>query len=133
MSLVSTPAGAQEFHGAERVAQRGYQLEQLHHAAQRGRMLYMSSTIAASAVNTNRTKVVGTGLTLKSTIDRDVLGLSAEAAAEWQRKTEAEFKLWTSKKENCDAIGVNNFEGLQQLALKSWLMSGDVFALIKDT
>lgn len=43
---------------------------------QRGRMLYMSSPIATSAINTNRTKVVGTGLTLKSIIDRDELGIS---------------------------------------------------------
>jgi len=31
---------------------------------QRGRMLYMSSPLATSAVNSNRTKVVGVGLTL---------------------------------------------------------------------
>ncbi len=98
---------------------------------QRGRMLYMSSPIATSAINTNRSKVVGTGLTLKSTIDREVLGLTPEAAKAWQKKTEAEFKLWASKKENCDALGVNNFAGLQQLGLKSWLMSGDVFSLHK--
>lgn len=42
---------------------------------QRSRMLYMSAPVATSAINTNRTKVVGTGLTLKSTIDRDVLVL----------------------------------------------------------
>jgi lambda family phage portal protein len=98
---------------------------------QRGRMLYMASPVATSAINTNRTKVVGTGLTLKSSINRDVLGLSQEAAKAWQRLTEAEFTLWAQKKENCDATGVNNFEGLQQLALKSWLMSGDVFPLFK--
>ena len=94
-------------------------------------MLYMASPIATSAINTNRTKIVGTGLALKSTIDRDVLGLSADAAKKWQRKTEAEFIMWASKKENCDATGVNNFDGLQQLALKSWLTSGDVFPLFK--
>jgi len=98
---------------------------------QRGRMLYMASPVATSAINTNRTKVVGTGLTLKSAVDRDVLGLSPEAAKLWQKKTEAEFRLWSEKKENCDATGVNNFAGLQQLALKSWLMSGDVFGLVK--
>lgn len=98
---------------------------------QRGRMLYMSSPVATSAINTNRTKVVGTGLQLKSTIDRETLGLSPEAAKGWQKKAEAEFALWGSKKENCDAIGINNFAALQQLALKSWLMSGDVFPLFK--
>lgn len=98
---------------------------------QRARMLYMASPVAASAVNTNRTKVVGTGLTLKSSVRHEMLGISAEAAKAWQRRTEAEFRLWAGKKQNCDALGLNNFEGLQQLALKSWLLSGDVFALIK--
>jgi lambda family phage portal protein len=98
---------------------------------QRGRLLYMASPVATAAVNTNRTKVVGTGLTLKSSVDRETLGVSPEAARDWQRKTEAEFRLWASKRENCDALGMNNFEELQQLAIKSWLMSGDVFALIK--
>ena len=95
---------------------------------QRSRMLYMSAPIATSAINTNRTKVVGTGLNLKATIDRDVLGLSPEAAKEWQTKTEAEFRLWAENRRSCDAMGLNNFYGLQQLTLKSWLMSGDVFA-----
>ena len=39
---------------------------------QRSRMLYMASPVATSAINTNRTKVVGTGLTLKATVDRDL-------------------------------------------------------------
>lgn len=98
---------------------------------QRGRMLYMASPVASAAINTNRTKVVGTGLHMKCTIDRNVLGLSDEAAREWERKTEAEWRMWAERKENCDALGMNNFYELQQVAIKSWLMSGDVFALIK--
>ena len=98
---------------------------------QRGRMLYMSAPLATSAVNTNRTKVVGVGLTLKSSINRDILGLSPEAAKQWQKRTEAEFRLWGDRKQSCDAIGMNNFDGLQQLALVSWLMSGDVFPVFK--
>ena len=98
---------------------------------QRSRMLYMASPVATSAINTNRTKVVGVGLTLKSTIDRDVLGLSPEAAKEWQHKTEVEFGLWADRRQNCDALGLNNFAALQQLALKTWLMSGDAFVLIR--
>lgn len=98
---------------------------------QRGRMLYMASPVAASAIKTNRTSVIGTGLQFRAQVDREILGLSPEAAKAWQRKTEAEFALWAEKKQNCDATGVNNFLSLQQLALLSWLMSGDVFALIK--
>ena len=98
---------------------------------QRGRMLYMSSPVATSAINTNRTKVVGVGLTLKSSVDREVLGISPEAAKEWQRRTEAEFSLWAKNKANCDATGMNNFYGMQQLALVAWLQSGDVFPVFK--
>lgn len=98
---------------------------------QRSRMLYMAAPVATAAINTNRTKIVGTGLTLKSAVERDVLGITPETAKEWQRKTEAEFRLWSSKKQNCDALGLNNFEGLEQLCLKSWLLSGDVLVLIK--
>lgn len=98
---------------------------------QRSRMLYMSAPLATSAVNTNRTKVVGIGLTMKSAIDRGILGLSPEAAKDWQRKTEAEFRLWAGDKASCDATGMDNFAALQQLALVSWLMSGDVVAVFK--
>ncbi len=102
-----------------------------HTLRQRGRMLYMSSPVATSAINTNRTKVVGVGLTMKSTVDRETLGLTPEAAKQWQRKTEKEFRLWADRKANCDAIGMNNFASMQQLALVQWLMSGDVFAVFQ--
>jgi lambda family phage portal protein len=98
---------------------------------QRCRMLYMASPVATSAINTNRTKIVGTGLNLKSVVDRELLGLSAEQAKDWEHRTEVEFRLWAGRRQNCDALGLNNFEGLQQLALKSWLMSGDVFPVVK--
>lgn len=98
---------------------------------QRSRMLYMAAPVATSAINTNRTKVVGVGLMLSPTVDRDYLGLSQEAAIKWQRNALKEFQLWASKKQNCDALGINNFNAIQQLAMKSWLLSGDVFAVIK--
>ena len=98
---------------------------------QRSRILYMSTPIATSAIDTNRTKVVGTGLTLKSQINREMLGLTQEQAREWQRRAEAEFKIWAGSAANCDATGVNDFYQIQQLVLKSWLLSGDVFILVK--
>lgn len=98
---------------------------------QRGRMLYMASPVAAAAINTNRTKIVGSGLHMKPSVNRDILGLSEDELLKWEKSTEAEWKLWAEKKSNCDALGANNFYELQQLAVKSWLMSGDVFALLK--
>lgn len=99
---------------------------------QRSRMLYMAAPVATSAVKTNRTNVVGVGLQLKSRIDREVLGLSPEQAESWQKNTEREFGLWAKNKQACDATGMNNFYGLQQLALVSWLLSGDCIGLIKQ-
>ena len=62
---------------------------------QRGRMLYMSSPLATSAINTNRTKAVGIGLTLKPAIDRETLGLSPEAAEESAPKVPPWKRTWT--------------------------------------
>lgn len=98
---------------------------------QRSRMLYMSAPVCTSAIKTNRTNVVGNGLRLKSVINRTVLGMTQEQADEWQKNVEAEFELWSSKKNACDATGMNDFYGIQQLCMMSWLMSGDVFAVVK--
>ena len=98
---------------------------------QRSRMLYMSAPIATAALKRQRTNIVGAGLRLKPTIDRETLGLTQEQAEAWQRHTQQEFSLWAQRKQACDATGVNNFYGMQQLVALAWPMSGDVFALIK--
>ena len=72
-------------------------------------MLYMAAPVATSAIKTNRTNVIGCGLKLNSRIDAKRLGMSQEAAKEWQEKTEAEFKIWDEKKNDCDATGVNDY------------------------
>ncbi|MDE7193800.1 MAG: phage portal protein [Oscillospiraceae bacterium] len=100
---------------------------------QRGRMLYMASPVAAAAINTNRTKIVGSGLRMKCAVNNDILGLSDEEVRRWQRNTEAEWRMWAERRSNCDTLGVNNFYELEQLAVKSWLMSGDAFVLLKRT
>lgn len=99
---------------------------------QRSRMLYMAAPIATSAIKTNRTNVIGIGLQLKSRIDKDVLGMTPAAAEAWQTTTEREFALWAKNKCACDATGINNFYGLQQLALISWLVSGDCLGVFKQ-
>ncbi|MCI9388366.1 MAG: phage portal protein [Lachnospiraceae bacterium] len=97
---------------------------------QRSRSLYMSAPLAVSAIKTNRTNIVGEGLRLKSTIDADLLGLTPEAAEEWQRTAEREFGIWAASK-FCDATRVNNFYEVQQTACLSWLMNGDACVLLE--
>lgn len=98
---------------------------------QRGRLMFMSSSIARSAIETQKTKVVGTGLNLHSTIDRDLLKLTPEAAKAWQRKTEREWRVWADNRENCDAIGMNTFAGMQKLAIVNMLPNGDIFGVFQ--
>lgn len=98
---------------------------------QRSRILMMSGGVALSAINSNRTNVVGIGLYPKSRINRDYLNMTIEEADDWQKRAELEFSLWAENKRACDATGINDFYSMQQLVLTSWLASGDCFGLIK--
>ena len=99
---------------------------------ERSRMLYMAAPIASSAIKTPRTNVIGLGLKMNPRIDREQLHLSREEAEIWERNVKAEFSIWADDKMACDATGMNNFYAMQQLAFISWLVSGDVFALVKQ-
>ncbi len=105
--------------------------ENLHTLRQRSRDLWMAAPLAASAIKTTRTNVVGAGLKLKCRVDYEVLGISREQADKWEQRTEKEFALWASSKW-CDSLRLNNFSELQQLAMISWLMNGDGWAVIRQ-
>lgn len=98
---------------------------------QRSRMLYMSAPIATSAVRTSRTNIVGTGVVPRPRIDAATLGMTAEQADAWGDAARQEFALWAEDRRSCDLMGLNDFYELQQLIVQSWLMSGDVFALVR--
>jgi lambda family phage portal protein len=100
---------------------------------QRGdsRELVRSNGIAASAINTNVTRAVGTGLALTPQPRRDILGWSEEQAREWSMLARAEFSLFADSPE-CDQAGVQNFYDKQDLTLRSALESGDCFTLLPD-
>jgi lambda family phage portal protein len=93
-----------------------------HHS----RDLMRNNGLAGGAIETNITSVVGSGLMLQSTIDRDLLGLSQEQADAWESKTEREFSLFAK---HCDMNRTLNFYGLQELVFRSTLENGDVFTL----
>ncbi|MBI4030854.1 MAG: phage portal protein [Proteobacteria bacterium] len=98
----------------------------------RSRDLIRNAPLAAGAVNTVVTNVVGTGLMVQSRIDRDVLqgvlGDKEEDFDAFERAAEREFRLW-AESQNCDVSRTQNFVGLQDLVLRSTLESGDVFIL----
>ncbi|MDA3732379.1 phage portal protein [Niameybacter massiliensis] len=97
---------------------------------ERSRDSYMGGApIATSALKTTRTNVVGSGLKPRPNIDSEFIGLTEEQAMKWERDTMREFSLW-AESTACDMERINNFYELQQLAFLSWIMNGDVFALL---
>ncbi|QOY38561.2 phage portal protein [Anaerobacillus isosaccharinicus] len=96
---------------------------------ERSRDLFVGSPLAAGALKTTRTNVIGAGLKLNAQIDYEYLGMTLGEADAWETKVEREFNLW-AESIHCDAQRMNNFYELQQLAFISWLMSGDCFAIL---
>lgn len=94
----------------------------------RSRDLYTGGGLGRGAPSTMVTNVVGWGIRPRPKIDKALLGMSDEAAEEWQKNTLREFEMW-AKTPMCDAARQNTFWELQELAFRSELMSGDVFAL----
>ncbi len=96
---------------------------------ERSRDLERNNPIAGGAINTVVTKTVGTGLALKCAINREILGWDEEKTRQWQRKTEALFRSY-AETTSVDIAREQNFYGMQDLAWRSVLSSGDVFALM---
>lgn len=96
----------------------------------RSRDLQRNNPIARGAVNTVVTSVAGTGLALRSRIDGKSLGLTDDQSQAWQTLAEREFRLWGDNASGCDLERTLDFSGLQSLALRSCLESGDVFATL---
>jgi lambda family phage portal protein len=94
----------------------------------RSRDLVRSSPLAGGAIGTVVSNVVGTGLSLDPTPDFELLGINEEDAEAWEETVEREFRLW-AESSDCDITRTQNFYGLQSLAFRAALESGDVLVL----
>lgn len=98
----------------------------------RSRELYRNAPLARGAISTVVTSVVGVGLTAHSRVDRDVLigiaGNSDEELDALERSIEREFNFWANST-LCDVTKTSEFSGLQDLVMRSALVSGDSFCL----
>lgn len=92
--------------------------------------LVLGTPVASAAINTSRTNIIGAGLKVAPRPAYKLLGITAEQAEEWSRKTKAEFNLWASSTK-CDIYGRNNFYDMQDIAYMSYAVDGDSFALFK--
>lgn len=90
----------------------------------------MNIPLAASAINTSRTHVIGAGLRLSPKPKYKILGVTPEQAEEWARTTREEFDLWADSK-FCDLLRKNTFYDLQDIAYQCYMIDGDSFAAFK--
>lgn len=86
--------------------------------------LQQGTPIAAGALKTNKTNVIGPGLRFKANIRYEELGLTFEEKNAWERKTEREFAMWAK---HCDAREQTDFYGIQALVYYEKLLYGDAF------
>ena len=92
----------------------------------RARDLARNAPIAAGAVATNVTNVIGEGLQLQASINADVLGISEEQASTMQQEQEREFEHFCR---TCDFTSVQGFFKLQALVYRSVKESGDIVVI----
>lgn len=89
----------------------------------RSRDMARNVMVAAGAINTVTTNVVGEGLVARPMIDRDALGLEEDAAADWEQRAAREWAHWC---QSADMGGTLHFCDVQELAFRATLESGDL-------
>ena len=96
----------------------------------RCRDLSRNNPIGRGAIRVLDNNVVGTGLKLQSRVNRKLLGITDEAARDWEEETESRFRAW-AETEICDVEREKNFYDQQRVAYSNKNQSGDSFALLK--
>jgi len=91
-----------------------------------------TNAFAAGAISTNANSTIGRGFKLRSTINRDYLGLSEEEAHQKKQEIERLFNMWASSPKT-DATGHTNFKQLPMLLYKTSLVTGASIALYPET
>lgn len=95
----------------------------------RSRDQVRNNPLAAGALLSLLSNVIGDGLQVLPRVKRRVLGISKERAAEVQNMMRDEFTLFAESKES-DLERQENFYGKQQLAFNSTMESGDALLLM---
>lgn len=95
----------------------------------RARDAMRSNMLARAVITRCRTNIVGVGMVCQPTVDATTLGISEEAAEQYNAAIRAEWERWADDPQESDWESTLDFYGLQGLALVSALCSGDVFAI----
>lgn len=100
----------------------------------RSRDLIRNNPLAAGAIKTKVTNVIGTGLKLQAAVDQSILvdafKLMSESQVEaWEARVEREWRLYWESHE-CDVTRTLNGYALTQLVYRQVKENGDVFILL---
>lgn len=93
------------------------------------RDLIRTSPLAAGAIKTKVTSIVGAGFRLNASVNRELLGLDDARADELEASFEREWRLFAESTE-LDLERACNFNALCRLVMQSRLESGDVLVLM---
>lgn len=85
--------------------------------------------IAGGIVNTTVMNTVGIGLTPHARLDRDLLGMSEEEAAAWQKHVDWRWWLWAGSKD-CDIERKLTFNANCRLTLHARCVNGEAITLL---
>jgi lambda family phage portal protein len=104
-------------------------LDDLPKLRERSRDLVRNNPLAAGAIKTKVSNVVGTGLRLQSHLDREAIGLDDDTADAIERQIEREFRLWWESKD-CDITRTQTGHGITRMVYQQSKENGDVFVLL---
>lgn len=85
-----------------------------------------NNPLAAGAINTNVTNVVGPGLEMRACIDYELLGMTEDEADAWETNTERWYGVWSGNPSECDAARMLTLNGIMGLTYNQTLENGDV-------
>ena len=92
---------------------------------ERSRDAFMGIPLAAGAVETLDTNVVGEGLAPAPNVDGEALGLDEEETADLNKELADKFEWWACDPREADFEAKHSFYTLQSVAFQSMLLSGD--------
>ena len=95
----------------------------------RSRALDRDNPLAGGAINTAETHIVGTGLSLRAEVDREILGWDEAKATAFNKAAERYYNVWARTKASDLTLTLDHYEQ-QSLGLRTVLLSGDALALI---
>ena len=96
--------------------------------ALRSRALFQNNDFSGALISSIDVKVVGNGIHARPIVDHELLGIDKECAEKWANVVQKYFDLWADNK-SCDSENKNDFYQLQDLGLKTELITGDCFGL----